>query len=330
MFRSRTRGGTDFFVGVNLPWLHYGGDFGASAWHPRGGLRQPERREKLRAVFSDLGERGLRTIRWFLLGDGRAGLRVAEDGTPLGPDGHLVGDVEAALSLAEEHRLRILFTLIDFLWFSPAQVLNAVQMGGRRDMVADRGKRRALLDRVFLPLFERFGREPALWAWDVINEPEWATLGLGSPEPAGAVERSAMVDFIRSAVEGVHGLTAQEATVGLASSRGLPLVEGLGADFYQIHWYDKGQENPGLDAVSPSSLGVDRPLLLGEFPTSGSRLSPVEILESARRNGFAGALAWSVLGNDEASDYESAAASLSLEAGPRFAAHPFSASRQGS
>ena len=32
-----------FQVGANLPWLQYGGDFGANAWSPRGGLARPER-----------------------------------------------------------------------------------------------------------------------------------------------------------------------------------------------------------------------------------------------------------------------------------------------
>jgi len=27
-----------FVVGANLPWLRYGGDFGANAWSPQGGL----------------------------------------------------------------------------------------------------------------------------------------------------------------------------------------------------------------------------------------------------------------------------------------------------
>jgi len=291
-----------FFVGVNLPWLHYGGDFGANAWHPRGGVAQPERRRKLRSVLADVVERGFRSLRWFLLCDGRAGLRVAEDGTPLGLDDYVFSDVEAVLQLAEAHRIEILFTLIDFLWFSRPTFLNGVQMGGRRDLVGNRGKRDALLDRVFQPILERFGREPAVRAWDIVNEPEWATRGVATKERSISVSRSAMRDFIRRAVERVHQTSAHQATVGLASARGLALVRGLGLDFYQIHWYDSVEEHAPLD-VPLASLGLDRPALLGEFPTRGSRRNPATIIDIARRNGFAGALGWSVLGEDGASDY---------------------------
>lgn len=295
-----------FVGGANLPWLHYGGDFGANAWERQGGVGRPERNARLRSALADLAERGFRSLRWFLLCDGRAGLRVAEDQTPLGLDDRVFSDVEAALEAAEAHQIEILFTLIDFLWFSRPRLLNAVQMGGRRDIVRDRGKREAFFDRVFQPMLERLGREPAIRAWDIVNEPEWATRGLGTEDRSTSVSRSTMRDFIRQAVERVHRTSSQQATVGLASARGLPLVRGLGLDFYQIHWYDAVEERAPLDRPV-ASLGLDRPVLLGEFPTRGSRRSPTMIVDSARRNGFAGALGWSVLAGDETSDYEALA-----------------------
>ena len=51
-----------------------------------------------------------------------------------------------------------------------------------------------------------------------------------------------------------------------------------------------------------ATLGLDRPLLLGEYPTRGSALSPPAIVEVARRAGYHGALAWSLLAEDSASD----------------------------
>ena len=86
-------------------------------------------------------------------------------------------------------------------------------------------------------------------------------------------------------------------TVGLGTVRGLPLVRGLGLDVFQIHWYDRH------DAVSPldrpvEQLRLDRPLLLGEFPTRNSRRSRADIVETARRNGYCGALAWSIQAGD--------------------------------
>ena len=119
--------------------------------------------------------------------------------------------------------------------------------------------------------------------------------------------------FIRDIVGVVHRRTSHAATVGSASTRTLPLVEGLGLDVYQAHWYDR------LDRRAPigrpvRELGLDRPMILGEFPTRGSRLTPTEILDTARRAGYAGALAWSALANDEASNGAALARTLQSSA----------------
>ena len=45
----------------------------------------------------------------------------------------------------------------------------------------------------------------------------------------------------------VHAETRHLATVGLASSRGLGLVTGLGLDVYQVHWYDRRERRAPLD-----------------------------------------------------------------------------------
>jgi hypothetical protein len=43
-------------------------------------------------------------------------------------------------------------------------------------------------------------------------------------------------------------------------------------------------------------------MLLGEFPTRGASLGPRAILEIAREAGYSGALAWSALADDRATD----------------------------
>jgi hypothetical protein len=88
----------------------------------------------------------------------------------------------------------------------------------------------------------------------------------------------------------------------LASASGLRLVRGLGLDFYQVHWYDS------VEAASPlrrpvSRLRLDRPVLLGEFPTRGSAVAPEDVLKAARDAGYAGALAWSVFADDHATHW---------------------------
>lgn len=289
-----------FLLGVNLPWLRYGCDFGANAWQPEGGVAQLERQERLREAFAALRGHGLRWVRWFMLCDGRAGLQVSPDGTPRGLDDRFFADADAALSLAADHGLRLMFVLVDFHWFMPAQEVGGVQMRGRADLVTQPRRRAALLDQVIEPILARYGRHPAVWAWDVINEPEWVTRRIGA-RGRHALAAGVMRGFIADAVAAVRRHTDQRVTVGLVGTRGLGLVQGLDLDFHQFHWYDSVQDQVPLEPAV-SALGLERPVLLGEFPTVGSPRYPLALVEAAHRSGYAGALAWSLLAKDTASD----------------------------
>ncbi len=293
----------DFIVGTNLPWLSYGGDFGANAWHADGGVARPGQREHLRRVLRALADEGVSVVRWFMLCDGRAGLRESSAGTLAGLDDFVFRDADAAVEELEGAGLRAIFVLFDFHWFRPAQFVNGVQTGGRGPLAADPGLRVHLFERVLDPLLERYGRHPSIAAWDVINEPEWVTRRIRSASPACDVSRPAMRAFIRGTVTLIHHRTAHAATVGSASTRTLSLVQGLDLDLYQAHWYDHLDRRAPLDRPI-STLGLDRPVILGEFPTRGSARAPADILAAARLAGYSGALSWSVASNDDASDHD--------------------------
>ncbi len=299
----------DFFVGANLPWLSYGDDFGANAWHPDGGVGRPAQRFALRAALSRVADEGLTHVRWFVLCDGRAGLRTAPDGSPVGLDDFVFRDGDAAVEELARAGLFAIFVLFDFHWFKPAAIVNGVQTCGRARFAVDPRLRARLFDGVVAPLLDRYGRHASIAAWDVINEPEWVTRGGGGRPSVGRVQRPAMRAFIGECVGLVHGLTSHAATVGSASTRSLALVRDLGLDVYQAHWYDRLNRHAPLDLPVPAH-GLDRPLILGEFPTRGSRRTSVDILDAARRAGYAGALAWSVLADDEASDGNALARAL--------------------
>ena len=299
-----------FWLGVNLPWLDYGLDFGANAWQPAGGVASRERRARLGQVCQELEGRGCRVVRWFLIGDGRAGVRFAADGTPVGLDDRFFADLDHAVGTAGRHGLQVMFALVDFLWFRRARTVSGVRLGGHARAVSDPARRARLLEDVFAPIFARYAREPAIWGWDLCNEPEWAVRRVHA-HPASTIRRRDMTAFLKEAAACAHAHATQTVTVGLASLRGLGLVRDAGLDLYQVHWYDTLQSRAPLETPVPS-LGLDRPLLLGEFPTRGSRRSPGEIVRIARRAGYAGALAWSAMAEDGASDLASAADELRL------------------
>lgn len=288
------------FVGVNLPWHVYGCDFGGNAWYPQGGVGRPEAAAVVRPLFERLAAAGIQVVRWFLFCDGRAGIRFDREGMPLGVDPFFFRDLDEALALAASHRVTLLFALFDFTWFQPRSTVNGVQLFGRRRVVARGDHRRALRDRVVGPLFSRYGREPAIHAWDLANEPEWATLGYGARLPWRALSSRTMEAWLVEMTGLAHAEARQPVTVGLASVRGLPLVLRCGLDFYQVHWYDRLERRSPL--LHPPLARLDRPLLLGEFPTSHSNLSAAQVVAGARKAGYSGALAWSAHALDEYSN----------------------------
>lgn len=288
---------TNFMTGANLPWVNYGHDFGANANNPGGGIARPENREKLARTLDRLDAQGVKHLRWFMLCDGRSGIRYDKDGTPLGLDDKFTADVDAALAEARKRGMTITFALADFLWFKGEK-----DRPGRADLLRDPAKRQALLDNVITPILKRYGKDPAIEAWDIVNEPEWAVFGYGSPDPRASVAPSEMRDYIRQAAARVHQHTDHQATVGSASTRWLGLVQGLGLDLYQAHWYDHFENKAPL-GKPVERYKLDRPLILGEFPTKGSKKDGQALLDTALAAGFAGAMPWGVLSTDTASDF---------------------------
>lgn len=287
--------------GVNLPWQTYGCDFGANAWQPQGGLASGDRRLRLEPVLADVARSGARVVRWFLLCDGRAGVRFDSQGHARGLDERVGEDVRVALELLDGQGLQAMFVLTDFLWFARARTFGGVRLFGKRGLVTRAARRAELLDRVIAPLVKRFAHDPRIHSWDAFNEPEWAVLGAGARDPRTALRASQMKGYLADLVACIRTATSHPVTVGLATSRGLGLVRTLGLDFYQWHWYDPVEKKAPLGRPVAEHR-LDRPVLLGEFPTRGSLRSADDITATAEAAGYAAAWPWSVLAEDVATD----------------------------
>jgi hypothetical protein len=114
-----------FLLGANVPWVHYGVDVGASAWRPEGGLHaHAEDAALVRQVFERLRDDGVQIARFFLLADGRSGVRFAEDGTPEALDGSVFADIDLLLDAARTAGIGLLLVLLDAGWFAPASAVD--------------------------------------------------------------------------------------------------------------------------------------------------------------------------------------------------------------
>ena len=287
-----------FLVGANLPWVGYGTDFGANAWSPRGGLSvQAAQYARLDETLARLAADGIALVRVFLLCDARAGVRFDADGFPTGPDDALFADVDALIAAARHNNVQLMPVLVDFHLCSPPNVVDGVQVGGRSHLIVTGEGRSAFIQTVIAPIAHRYRSEPAIAAWDVMNEPEWC-LRLAATrrerDPFGAVQT-----FLADVVACMRAEVSQPITVGSAGTWQLDLVRSLGLDFYQVHWYERFGWTRLAQPVT--QFGLDRPVLLGEF--SGRTLPVRNVLETARLAGYGGALVWSVLADDDQSGY---------------------------
>jgi len=312
-----------FLLGANVPWVHYGVDIGASAWRPEGGLHaHAEDAALLRQVFERLHADGVQSARFFLLADGRAGVRFSEDGTPEGLDGSVLADNDVVLEAARAAGIGLLLVLLDGEWLAPASVVDGQPVHGHADTVRDPVKRNALLERVLRPILIRCADHPAIVGWEILSGADLCVAGFGPavPEPRGVgaalrrwlgldapsaqsasqVTSEEMQGFLCHAVTLVRRHTRAVITAGVTRWRSLPLLGGVGLDVYSVGW--PADEAELRRAVS--DLRLDRPLLLSSFPGSHPQRSIKTMLDTARCSGYGGAFVWSVLRHDAASGYD--------------------------
>src|SRR5215468_2654751 len=177
-------GANRFLLGANVPWVHYGVDIGTSAWRPEGGLHaHAEDAALLRQVFERLRSDGVQTARFFLLADGRAGVRFTDDGTPEALDGSVFADVDVVLDAARTSGVGLVLVLLDAGWFAPASIVDGQPVRGHADTVRDPAKRSGLLERLVRPLLIRCADHPAVVAWELVSGADVFVRGHAPPSP---------------------------------------------------------------------------------------------------------------------------------------------------
>ena len=207
--------------------------------------------------------------------------------------------MRTALDRLGAHGLRMVPVLFDFTWADAARVLNGVQLGGRAPVLRDAVMRHALWGAVDT-LVAPFGHDPRIAMWDLWNEPDWMVAPCRPPGRRLSPRR--LRQCLAELALHLRGHAVQPLTVGLASARGLPLCRDLSLDVLQVHWYDHLERRAPL-SPRPRAAWSEAPLLLGEFPTSGSGRTADAIVALARDAGYAAAWPWSLLADDRSSDH---------------------------
>jgi hypothetical protein len=263
------------------------------------------------ALQQALGKCSANAVRVFVFADGRAAPEFAFDDQVTGLDEYFFPDFDALLEAAKQHNLKVIPVLLDFSWFNLATFESGVQLGGRSSIVRNPDRRQAFLDKALRPLVERYCDHPQIMAWEVINEPEWATkelpTGFQTTDPVSLAE---MKEFVRLCAQAIHSCARQKVTVGSARRMWVQNWRGLGLDLYQFHWYEHFSSEEPFPWLPYSQLALDKPAIVGEVPTANSRYSTRDYLLGAAVGGYQGLLLWSYRLRDDVSDYANARSML--------------------
>lgn len=327
-----------FLHGCNYPWstdgavVYYGLDFGANIWGSHLGVST--RRTAIQHDFDDMAALGFTVARWFVFGDGRAGIMYDETGWPAGLDSQFFVDLDAGIEIARDARMRLVLVLLDHRWMyqgvretiaDPATgaLLEARLPHGRARILHAAEGRAALFSRVIDPLVRRYGRggaredlSAAILAYELMNEPDFV-IEEWERDLSGHVKRplpfEVMAQLVARLSHVVHGCSPALTTVGCARARNLWAWDddAMALDLLQVHSYPDVRR-PELDVdvygTAAALFGMSRPIVLGEFPGNGPEQHPPnvtpppttveEYLEFAVRGGYAGAWPWSFSGTD--------------------------------
>ncbi|MFC1480038.1 hypothetical protein ACFL5Y_01165 [Candidatus Omnitrophota bacterium] len=266
--------GTDFIKGVNLPWINYGYDLGK----PHGSDYWIGYAADTAALREKLASREGDYVRLFLFCDLRSGINFAAAGTPISFTDKVFDDMRALLDTAKMFDIKLMPVLFDYSIADGVRSEGEHKVGEHPDLITEPDKKLIFLD-LFSAFFEEFAGDPNIYAWDIINEPEYA----------GAVSITEMQTFVADFTQLIHSKSSG-ATVTVGSRDRQSLVDNwrdVGLDLYQYHYYDSHESTLPLD-YHAYNLGLDKPVIAGELePTSIT-----DKLDVLKTNGYAGGLFW--------------------------------------
>jgi hypothetical protein len=314
--RIRINGDDGYLFGVNLPFIKCGIDFGGSKWGAFGigsnnppSSVEPLSSQALRGAFQKLRRTGANIVRWFVFVDGRAGITYDAANHPTGLDKSFFRDTDAALKIADESGLKIMFVLTSFEWMKRNDPITDPLgvMGGRSDILKNPGMQDELIENVFVPFFKRYANNDSVVAYDVANEPEWYLTGLTmrgkifqpNPKTGDPIPLNDFTRFVKKVAAAVNAnAPGQYVTLGSARAEWLKYWTDVGLDFYQFHYYPDTEDQRTLSSVLQADMpaGLTLPIWLGEFPANlpGNPQFMYDALETAYNSGLAGAAPWAL------------------------------------
>lgn len=280
-------------VGVNYAWYNWSYEFSDNNWTANF--------TRIKSDLDTMSTKGIHSLRWWVFPDlawGPLWSGANEGSLCTGLPDKWVDHMKETCDYALSKNIKIYWTITSF---DCARGDDSVD---HDDIIDNPVVLQSFLDNAMKPVLQKLGDHPGVMGWDIINEPEWIVNAEDNGNPNGKGESfplAAMRNYIKTTCNYIHQYAKQPVSFGSANMKWLgaqfDLWDGLGLDFYDFHWYDWATPYFNPVTTPASSLGLDKPVIIGEMMpnTQGSSLgkSHKQVLDAIYKNGYAGYMLWS-------------------------------------
>ncbi|WP_027395913.1 CBM35 domain-containing protein [Aquimarina latercula] len=268
--------------GINIAWVQYGRDIGID---PDNGSEWRPNLEKFGEVMDFVVANGGNVVRWWYHTNGSTNPVYDSNQMVTTSPQFFSEDVKSVLDLAKSKGLKVQICLWSFNMLKDEWGVDAV---ANKKLLTDETYTNAYISNALIPLVNDIGNHPALYAWEIFNEPEGMTNEYASRWP-GFLQRVEM-PFIQKFINKTAGAIRRaqpnvkitNGALGLSTNmedaeKGFwnaysdaNLIDAGGdedgyLDFYNVHYYKwqgyKG--SPFHNAFDTNK--IDKETVIGEY-----------------------------------------------------------------
>ncbi len=302
--------------GINIAWINYGRDTGVN---PNGGDNFRPDLEKFEEVMDFVSANDGNVIRWWYHTNGSTNPVFDNNQMVAKNPNFFHNDVKAILNLAQQKGIKVQICLWSFDMLKDQWAVDAV---ANKKLLTQNAYTKAYINNALLPLVNAIGNHPALYAWEIFNEPEGMTKRYADHWP-GFLQKIEMKD-IQSFINKVSGAIRKaqpkvkitNGALGFLTNVEDPekgfwnaytdinLIQAGGdlngyLDFYNIHYYKWAGINgsPFHNAFDTSK--IDKPTVIGEYYPDNLVLQGTPNIDAKNlgkklnENSWQGSIVWS-------------------------------------